>query len=374
MQIKGDKTMKAHWAMISAGLALFSMFFGAGNLVFPLLLGQAAGSQNFYALLGLVMTGVLFPLVGLLAIMLFEGNNKLFFGKLGLFGALLYMIIQFVMGPIGSVPRLINVSYGVIAPYFPALSLPIFSLLAAGIAFILVLRPSRLLDLLGSIFTPILLLSLGAIVVLGFMHPSALTASEGGSVSHFLHGSRIGYGTLDLLGAFLFGRFILRQFQQKDRSKFIGKFFKASLIASILLGLTYGGLTYVAAFHLDQLPAGIPPERLLSALATYLLGPWGALIANIAVIMACLTTALTQTAIFSEYLEHDLLRGRIKALSALLISLVLAGIFTNLGFSGIMAVLNPIISVAYPICIVLSIWNIGSALRQKPALLEAEAS
>ncbi|MBS0622157.1 MAG: branched-chain amino acid transport system II carrier protein [Verrucomicrobia bacterium] len=368
--------MKSHWAIISAGLALFSMFFGAGNLVFPLLLGQAAGSHNFYALLGLVMTGVLFPLIGLLAIMLFAGNNKVFFGKIGALGALLYLIIQFVMGPIGSIPRLINVSYGTLAPYFPSLSLIVFSLIAAFIAFLLVLRPSRLLSLLGSLFTPILLLSLGSIIVLGLIHPPSMAAAEGTGLGTFLKGSLVGYGTLDLLAAFLFGRFVLHQFQREGEApkQLMGRFFKASLIASALLGLTYGGLTYVAAFHLNALPAGIPPEGLLSALAIHLLGAKGALIANIAVVMACLTTALTQIAIFSEYLQQDLLRRKIPAIAALLITLLMSAGFANLGFSGIMAVLKPIINVAYPICIALSIWNIGGVLinKKQPAYAQLD--
>src|SRR5690554_429928 len=98
--------------ILAAGLALFSMFFGAGDLIWPLILGGSAGDRNFFAMLGLLITGVSLPLLGLLAMMLFQGDYRAFFYQTGRIpGAILIFIIQAILGPLGSLPRLITLSY-----------------------------------------------------------------------------------------------------------------------------------------------------------------------------------------------------------------------------------------------------------------------
>src|ERR1700722_11983722 len=93
---------------LSLGLAMFSMFFGAGNVIFPLALGQFAGDKNLYAILGLILTAALIPAAGVFAMILFEGNYKNFFGRLGKVpGFLLAFTTISLLGPLGSTPRCI---------------------------------------------------------------------------------------------------------------------------------------------------------------------------------------------------------------------------------------------------------------------------
>ena len=97
---------------ISVGLAMFSMFFGAGNIIYPLAVGQYAGDKNFYAILGLILTAAVMPIAGVIAMILFDGNYRQFFGRLGRVpGFLLALTTISLLGPLGSTPRCIALSY-----------------------------------------------------------------------------------------------------------------------------------------------------------------------------------------------------------------------------------------------------------------------
>jgi len=171
--------------VIVAGLALFSMFFGAGDLIWPLILGGESGSQNFYAMLGLLITGVSLPLLGLVSMMLFEGNYRAFFERLGKMPALFVIfIVQLILGPVGSIPRLLTLSFATIKPYLPEdFTFISFCIAASVMILAFTIRPRRIIDVLGLVLTPMLLLSLGAILVIGFwnlpeLNPVALSGTE----------------------------------------------------------------------------------------------------------------------------------------------------------------------------------------------------
>src|ERR1700722_1863070 len=164
---------KENSGIIIAGLALFSMFFGAGDLIWPLILGGSAGDKNFFALMGLLITGVSLPLLGLISMMLFQGNYHAFFGRIGKWPSLaLIFIIQVILGPVGSIPRLITLSYATLKPYLPEMSLAFFSILVCLLILVFTLKPRQVIHILGVVLTPLLLLSLGTILAIGFFsHP-----------------------------------------------------------------------------------------------------------------------------------------------------------------------------------------------------------
>ncbi|MBN9378346.1 MAG: branched-chain amino acid transport system II carrier protein, partial [Chlamydiales bacterium] len=168
-------SLKKSSSIIAAGLALFSMFFGAGDLIWPLILGGNAGDKNLFAMLGLLITGVSLPLLGLIAMMMFGGDYRNFFGQVGRVpGLILVFIIQAILGPLGSIPRLITLSFATLKPYIPqGISLFSFSILASLLVLGFTLRQNKVINLLGLVLTPILLLCLGCILVLGFMNPPA---------------------------------------------------------------------------------------------------------------------------------------------------------------------------------------------------------
>lgn len=164
--LRRSYVFKKRTGVLVAGLALFSMFFGAGDIVLPLILGGGAGDKNIYALAGLLVAGVGLPLLGLLSMMLFQGDYHSFFNRIGKRGgAILILIIQGVVGPFGAIPRLITLSFTNLKPYMPEmLSLALFSLLSCFLIYFFVRKRHRVVDLLGLVLTPILLLSVGAII------------------------------------------------------------------------------------------------------------------------------------------------------------------------------------------------------------------
>lgn len=354
--------------VIAAGLALFSMFFGAGDLIWPLILGGSAGDKNFYAMLGLLITGVSLPLLGLIAMMLFQGDYHSFFGRIGKWPCIaVIFIVQVILGPVGSIPRLITLSYATLKPYLPEIvSLAAFSVLASAVVLAFTLKPRKVVQLLGLVLTPILLLSLGAILILGFLsHPEPKIVDLNNSEA-FFSGIKVGYNTLDLIASFIFAPLVLSHFimngesfsTQVGKLDIFKKMVKASLLAAGLLCSMYIGLTYISSYYTPVLGEGIKPEERLSAISMYLLGPYGALISCLAVAMACLTTAIPLVSIFADYMKKDIIGDKIGNIVPLLLTLAISSIIANLGFMGIANLLSPILQVLCPGLIVLSVLNI----------------
>lgn len=346
----------------TTGLALFSMFFGAGNLIFPLLIGQSVGANGWFAILGLGLTVVVVPFLGLASMVLFEGDINRFFGRLGRIpGWSLLLLLQLILGPFGVIPRLVTLMYAMAKPYLFEMPLPLFSGLAALLIFFCSFQRKRLIALLGGVLTPILLLSLVALIFFGLTGPASLNPISPPSWNSFIEGLLGGYNTMDLIAAFLFATVVLPHFKKEaigGDSSLLQKVLYSSLIAAALLLLTYVGLSWVSSYHGWTLDGSFPPEELLGAIASKLLGPVGALIAAIAVITACLTTAMTLTSIFADYLRKDLCKEKIGSTTALALTLVTTTLFANLGFSGISTFLEPILQICYPGLIVLTLLNI----------------
>ena len=133
--------------IVSTGLAMFSMFFGAGNVVFPLDLGRVAGTMNIYAVLGLLITAVLVPFAGLFAMLLFEGDYKEFFERMGKIpGFLIITFLMALIGPFMAIPRCVTLSYSTLKLYCPSVSLFYFSILACVLIFLLTEKRKKILD------------------------------------------------------------------------------------------------------------------------------------------------------------------------------------------------------------------------------------
>lgn len=359
-------SQKRHSSSIVAGLALFSMFFGAGDLIWPLILGGNSGHQNFFAMLGLLMTGVTLPLLGLLAMMLFQGDHRSFFGIIGRGPAfLIIFLVQVILGPAGSIPRLLTLSYATLKPYlFEGMSLLMFSVFVSLIVLAFTLRPQRIIDILGIILTPLLLVCLIAILGIGlYSHPDQQVVSLSRSEA-FSSGIKVGYNTLDLIASFMFAPLVLAHFTKEPINTLEGKkvvfmqMLKACLFAAGLLSAMYVGLTYVASYYTPLLDPSHLPEERLSAISFHLLGSHGALISCIAVSVVCLTTAIPLVSIFANYIKNDLAGGKGGRLAPILLTLVISVTLANVGFMGIAAMLSPLLQILCPGLIVLSIFNI----------------
>lgn len=363
----GRRQLGRESSLFTTGLALFSMFFGAGNLIFPLLIGKSMGHNVWFAILGLGLTAVIVPFLGLAAMVLFQANCQRFFSRLGKVpGLLLLLLLQLILGPFGVIPRLVTLMHAMARPYLFDISLIPFSILAALVIFACSFKRQQLIGFLGAILTPILLLSLATLVFLGIAKGTSLSPVYPAAGESFLQGLLGGYNMMDLVAAFLFATVVLPHFQQETDLKhpaqrersLLKKMFLSSLIAAALLFLTYIGLCLISAYHGWTLDPAYPPEQMLSLIAIQLLGPLGGSIAAIAVITACLTTAMTLSSIFADYLRKDLCKGQISSTSALIVTLLITTLFAMLGFGGIAAFLGPIVQIIYPGLILLTILNL----------------
>ena len=360
------KTAKS-FSLFTTGFALFSMFFGAGNLIFPLLIGKAVGKHCWYAILGLGITAVIVPFLGLAGMIFFQADCRRFFDRIGKTpGFLLLLLLQLILGPFGVIPRLFTLMHAIIKPYLFNLSLPVFSVLAASVVFICSFRRQNLIGLLGIVLTPILLISLACLFVSGMVYSSPVAPTQFTAWNSFFEGLLGGYNTMDLIAAFLFATVVLPHFQKEvdmnpsaDKKKALSKkMFFSSVIAAALLLFTYIGLCFISSYHGDAAGFADSSEDLLGAIAMKLLGPVGGCIAATAIVTACLTTAITLTLIFADYLRKDLCKDKIHPLASLVITLLITTCFANLGFTGISAFLGPILQISYPGLIVLTILNI----------------
>ena len=362
MSFKSHKT-----GVLAGGLALFSMFFGAGNLIWPLILGGEAGDKNIFAVLGILFTGVSLPLLGLMAMMLFQGDYRSFFGKAGRIpGVVLLFLIQAILGPFGSIPRLITLSHATLKPYLPiSITLPIFSVLACLLVFLFAIKRRRVIEIIGLFLCPILLLSLGLIFVVGFQNPPTPAVNVMSEKDSFFRGLNVGYNTLDLIASFIFASVVLSYFQKDTREKdaakrgglVIKKMIKSSAIAGLLISGMYIGLTFLSAHYMPVLPDHAPEER-LGVIAMYLLGSKGAFFSCLAVSLSCLTTAIPISIISADYIHKDFMKERGSIYIPTAISLGLSAIVANLGFMGIADMLSPILHILCPGLILLCIFNI----------------
>lgn len=351
--------------LFTTGFALFSMFFGAGNLIFPLLLGLEVGANWWAAVIGLGLTAVIVPFLGLASMIFFDADYKRFFGRLGVIpGFLVVLLLQLILGPFGVIPRLVTLMHAIAKPYLFDISLSSFSLLAVAVIFLFSFKRQNLIHILGVILTPILLISLASLFISGVAHSSPALLPSVSVSDSFIEGVVGGYNTMDLIASFLFATIVLPHFQSEimlecpvnKKKALSSKILFTSIIAATLLFLTYIGLAYISAHHSPTI-ANSSSEGLLSAIALKLLGSTGGLIATVAIVTACLTTAITLTHIFADYLRSDLCQDKISPLASLLITLAIAGCLSNLGFAAIAKFLGPILQVCYPGLIVLTLLN-----------------
>lgn len=351
---------------ISTGLAMFSMFFGAGNVVFPLGIGLEALDKNIFAILGLLITAVGVPFMGLIAMTLFNGDYKHFFQRIGdVPGFILAVFILGLIGPFGALPRTIALSYSTVSLFSPGISLPIFSAVSCVIVFLFAFKRSRIIDILGNILTPFLLLSLGIIIVKGiWTSPETVATTDASSFTLFFKGLTEGYQTMDLLGALFFSSVVIDCLKRElapdehtNYKKVIFMALKSSAIAATLLSLIYIGFSYVAALHSMQLTS-VGTDQVLGLIALKMLGNSAGIIACSAVALACLTTAIALASVFAEFIHKDISQDRIGYGLSLALTMIVTFFVSTLNFTGIVKFLAPILQICYPGLIVLSLVNL----------------
>lgn len=338
---------------------MFAMFFGSGNLVFPLAIGTETTSQVIYAMLGLFVTAICVPFLGLLAMILFEGKRELAFSYIGKWPAfLLSFAMLSLMGPFGVAARCIIVAHGGISQLMPSLSLEVFGGVWCLITAAIILSRSSWINLIGKYLTPLLLLSIFSIIVAGFIQAPSISSSNIDAYNSFKIGLSEGYQTMDLLAAFFFSITIVSFLQGNLGKNGVKQPLKTSLMASLvgagLLALVYVGFMLLGAFYATDLIA-IAPEKRLAFVALATLGKPAMWIVATAVALACFTTFVVLIVLFAAFLTENVSKNKLPYNYAVIITLLISFIVSLIGFSALAAWIAGALQVAYPALIAFAI-------------------
>lgn len=351
---------------------MFCMFFGAGNLVFPLVIGTHSLDNASYAMLGLAVTGVLVPFLGLIGVILYDGNRSNFFSCIGKVPSFILVFIMLaLLGPIGVVPRCIVVAHGAVTSFCPSFSLALFGGLFCLLSLILIWKHDKVVPVIGRYLTPCLLIGIAIISVAGiFFSNSIAPPSDLTSANAFKVGLIDGYQTMDLLAAFFFSTttvaYIRAHLRSDDSPKTLIKLgLAASIIGSGFIAIIYIGFVILGAKHAPHL-LDARPEQMLSTIAGLALGPIAVPIVSITIILACLTTAAILALLFADFLNEDIFRHKLGAKNAVIFTLLLSFLVSLVGFAGLRLWLGTILQIVYPALIVLTLANIINKIWSIP--------
>ena len=345
--------------IIISGLALFAIFFGAGNLIFPPFLGLNSGKDWFLASLGFNLSDSLLILLGILALSFRSANLKAFGGKISNnFGNILSLVCITLVGPLLSIPRTGATTYEVaLSPFYPNINKILFSFLFFVLVYILTINGSKVVDRVGKYLTPTLLIILAILIIKGIFYPDVLLESTAGN--KFSAGFIEGYQTMDSLGPIFLTGIILEDLKNKgisEKNDLIRATIYSGLIAVFGLVIVYTGLTYVGAKSIAFADPDLNRTSLLIAISENLLGRNVQIALSLVVGFACLSTAIGLVSAFASIFAENFKKLSYKFFVRL--GVVISFVLSILAVDKIMEISIPILLFVYPIVISLYILNL----------------
>lgn len=302
--------------IISISLMLFAMFFGAGNMIFPPMLGHLGGENFIQGTLGFVVADAGLSILGIAAIVMvgtrLDDLGRLVGPGFSIFlGALIYLLI----GPLFALPRTGTVSYEmaalpILGDHAGIIASVVFTAVFFGITYVLSLNPSKLVDIVGKILTPVLLVSIAVIFIVSVVNPVGDIGAPKGEYETipFFKGIVEGYLALDGFAALAFAIVVINAVKDlgiSEPGRIVNYTLISGLFAGLGLGVVYMALGYVGA----QTSSGEAFEnggQILTYAVHHLLGRGGNFVLGLAVLLACLTTAIGLATSFSDYF-HELM-------------------------------------------------------------------
>ena len=344
---------------IIIGFALFAIFFGAGNLIFPPYLGVTAGENWGIATLAFLISD---PLLSIIAVMVVAalGGSALNVGRRvhPLFASALAAICVLLIGPIFAVPRTGASTHEIfVQSYFPSAPQWITSLVFFGIVLWITYKENSVMDAIGKYLTPILLL-LFLIFVGAVLQPNASFAATD-RTGLFAQGFKEGYQTMDVLGAPLLAGVVMKDItrrgylNKKDQFRMM---FGVGIVAFILLALVYSTLAYSGASMSTVIDSTAQRAAMLTTIVKNLLGSWGQLAMGLAVCFACLTTAIGLTTTCGQYFE-EVSKGKISYKKTILVTVAVEFIISLVGVDSLINLAVPVLTFIFPIMIALILFS-----------------
>ena len=363
------KLSKKHMLLIS--FMLFSLFFGAGNLIFPPFLGQNAGSHTPPAMLGFLATAVILPVLGVVVVARFDGLDRLG-QQVGRHFALVFTVLIYLsIGPGLGIPRAASVPFEMaVAPYLPAganvkLWMLVYSLVFFLVALWLCMTPGKLVDRIGHFLTPSLLILLVFLFVSFLLRGTVdiAAAQPAYSSAPFLKGFSEGYQTMDTIAALNFGLVIsttLGTFGLTEKRDRLRHTVLAGVFAGTILALVYAMLSYMGMCSSGVYAIQENGAWTLRCIVYQLFGAPGAILLAAIFTLACLTTCVGLINSISQY--FSVLFKKISYRAWVLIITGFSFLVCNQGLSAILSVSIPILNAIYPVAIVLILLGLSHGL------------
>ena len=362
--------------ILPIGLMLFSFFFGAGNLIFPPALGQMAGENLPAAIFGFCISGVGLPLLGILAMAILNGDdpNELASPMSPAFGKAITIMCALTIGPFFAIPRTAAVSFDtgillLLPEGYETMGLALYSLFFFALTYFLSVNPSKIVDNIGKIMSPLLLICLGILIFCVITNPMGdfQPANSVYKNAPFFKGFQEGYNTMDLLCTMLYGAATLKAIESQgvtEQKQLTKVCIYAGIIAAICLALIYGALAYAGASSTAAFGIVANGGQLLNMISVHYMGFPGQVVLALIIFFACITTSIGLTTSISSYF-NQLTGGRVLYQRFCVYICMFSLVVANFGLNNIIKFSIPVICMLYPIVIAIVILNVGQSIFKR---------
>lgn len=359
--------------LIALGFMTFALFLGAGNIIFPPMVGHLSGDQLWYSALGFLLTGVGLPLLTVVALARVGGGMNALTSPVGKgAGILLGVLVYLTIGPLFATPRTATVSFEVgFAPFVGSGSMArgLYTVVYFGAVMLLALFPGRLIDTVGKIITPALIVALIVLAGAAILMPAGVIGEPTGLYADapLSQGFIQGYQTMDALGALVFGIVIINAIRSRGISdaRLLTRYaIIAGIIAAVGLALVYLSLILLGAGSGGLAPDATTGAPILTAFVSHVFGPLGSALLAVVITLACLTTAVGLVSACGDYFSKLLpMSYRSVVIVISLFSMAVA----NQGLEQLIAISVPVLSAIYPVAIALVVLSLASVFWRKPS-------
>ena len=355
------------------GFALFSMFFGAGNLILPPFLGVQSGDSWSIVTVGFFITAVVIPIIGIMAHARLQGTMFDFGKKVSPTFSIVYCLIVYTISITLPAPRTASVTHEMaIAPFFGSSSL-LTSTIYFALVFVFVMNRSKILNLIGKFLTPFIIIILLAVIFVGVTTtPSAINPSS--FDTPFVNGLLEGYQTFDAIGAIVVGGVLVISMNFKKDTSFAVKkelISKAGIVAGIGLLIIYAGLIYSGVQFSTTFAKEATRTEILSGLSTQTLGQIGTTFLSVLVALACFTTGVGIITGTADYFKGLFKNSQKAYIITAIIGCLLGVLIGQFDVHYIIVIALPALMFIYPITIVLILLNVMPKKWASPAIFKA---
>ena len=345
-------------------MMLFGLLFGSGNLIFPPMLGNQSGSSMFIALIGFIVTAVVFPVLGILAVAKSDGVENLGARVGSLFSIIYPAIVFLAIGPGIAIPRNGSLAFEMsVAPYIAEgssliISRLIYTVIFFGLSYFLSFSPGKMVDRIGKVITPILVVLIliffvGSVMTLPVTIATPTTSYQ----TPFVKGILEGYNTMDILAALNYGLVIaltIKRYNIEDEKNIIKYSSGAGLVAGLILFVVYSMLAYIGMITSSGNQDVANGGGILFNITNDVFGAYGSVILILIFTLACLTTVVGLVTSVSEYFT-ELTNNKVSYKKWITFFTLISFVLANFGLDSILKFSVPVLVAIYPTAIVLII-------------------